>query len=141
LNAQYEHFAGVCSTLRAGDRLVAVHVGMRSPQVLHWWFPAYDRELARYSPGMILLFRLAEAAHSAGIRTIDLGKGDEDYKQRVMTRGVVIREGAVEMPSLLSTMRRLRRGMETSSRRGGLAAALRLPLRLLRRIERAQRFR
>jgi CelD/BcsL family acetyltransferase involved in cellulose biosynthesis len=35
-------FAGMLSGLYAGDRLMAVHFGIRSRGVLHWWFPAYD---------------------------------------------------------------------------------------------------
>jgi CelD/BcsL family acetyltransferase involved in cellulose biosynthesis len=141
MNMQTAGFAGVCSVLRAGDRIVAVHAGMRSHRVLHWWFPAYSQEFARFSPGIILLFRLAEAMAAQGLALIDLGKGDEPYKLRVMTGAVELREGCVEQPSLLAHTRRLRRAMEARAAQGGLAATLRLPLRVIRRIERIQRFR
>ena len=48
------HFAGVLSTLHAGEELVAAHFGIRSANVLHWWFPSYDLELARFGPGKSL---------------------------------------------------------------------------------------
>jgi CelD/BcsL family acetyltransferase involved in cellulose biosynthesis len=118
-----------------------VHAGMRSDRLLHWWFPAYDSEFARFSPGIILLFRLAEELDRVGIRNIDLGKGDERYKQSVMSHAVEVHQGAVELPSLAANARRLRRLASATSAGGGLAAALRLPLRVIRRIERAQRFR
>jgi CelD/BcsL family acetyltransferase involved in cellulose biosynthesis len=116
-------FAGVCSVLCVGGRPVAVHAGMRSRGVLHWWFPAYDPEFARYSPGIILLLRLAEALRATGVGTLDLGKGEAPYKSALMTHAAELREGRVEMPSLLAAARRF------------------FPPRAVRRLERAWRFR
>ena len=123
-------FAGTCSVLRAGGEVVAVHAGMRSRGVLHWWFPAYDPRYAAYSPGIILLLRIAAALGSG---KIDLGKGDARYKRSLMTGEAPLREGCVELPSLAAAARRLRRLAETR-------AAWQLPLRALRRLERARRF-
>jgi CelD/BcsL family acetyltransferase involved in cellulose biosynthesis len=134
-------FAGVCSVLRAGERMVAAHMGMRSRGTLHYWFPAYDPDFAKFSTGIILLLRLAQALAGSGVRKIDLGKGDEPYKQRLMTGAVELREGHVELPSLLASVRRLRRAAEAGAAQGGCAAALNLPLRVIRRIERARKFR
>ena len=89
-------FAGVLSSLRVGGRVAALHMGMRSRHVLHWWFPAYDPAYGKYSVGVILLLRLARAAADAGIRTIDLGKGQARYKQRLTTGSVVLQEGICE---------------------------------------------
>ena len=123
MGTQSATFAGVCSVLRAGGRPVAVHAGMRSRGVLHWWFPAHDAEFGRYSPGIILLLRLAEALRDAGVGTLDLGKGDASYKSAFMTHAADLREGRVEMPSLLAAARRV------------------FPPRAMRRLERAWRFR
>lgn len=123
MGVQSASFAGVCSVLRAGGRPVAVHAGMRSRSLLHWWFPAYDPEFARYSPGIILLLRLAEALRAAGVGTLDLGKGDAPYKSALMTRAAELREGRVAMPSLLAAAQRF------------------FPPRAVRRLERAWRFR
>ena len=141
MSAQTAEFAGMCSVLRAGDQVVAVHAGMRSRQVLHWWFPTYDRKFDKFSPGIILLFRIAEALTATGVPTIDLGKGDSQYKRSVMTGAAELREGFVEMPSLLASARQLRRVAEAHAARGGMAATLRLPLRAIRRIERTRIFR
>jgi CelD/BcsL family acetyltransferase involved in cellulose biosynthesis len=54
--------AGVLSVLYAADRPVAAHFGLRSSTVLACWFPAYEPELAKYSPGLVLHLRMAEAA-------------------------------------------------------------------------------
>jgi CelD/BcsL family acetyltransferase involved in cellulose biosynthesis len=123
-------FAGTCSVLRAGDEIVAVHAGMRSRNVLHWWFPTYSAAHAAYSPGILLLLRIAAAL---GTGKIDLGKGDARYKRSLMTGAAPLREGSVELPSLAATARRLRRLAEARSE-------WQLPLRALRRLERARRF-
>jgi CelD/BcsL family acetyltransferase involved in cellulose biosynthesis len=140
---QTAEFSGVCSVLRAGDDVIAVHVGMRSRQVLHWWFPTYDRSVEKYSPGIILLFRIAEALVTTGATVIDLGKGDAQYKRSAMNRTVELQEGCVEMSSSLLVMAlRMERAVEARVAKGGaIAPLLNLPLRMLRRIERAKRFR
>src|SRR5688572_6063300 len=115
---------GACSVLRAGGEIVAVHAGMRSKSVLHWWFPTYDPRYAAYSPGIILLLRIAAALGSG---KIDLGKGDARYKRSLMTGAAPLREGCVELPSLAAAARRLRRRAEASP-------AWHLPLRALRRL-------
>ena len=134
-------FAGVCSVLRAGDRIVAIHMGMRSAQVLHYWFPAYDPEFAKYSTGIILLLRMAEALPAMGVRTIDLGKGMAPYKQLLMTGEAPLQEGSVELPSLLATARRIQRTTEARAAKSGVPAVFRLPLRAIRRIERTLKYR
>jgi CelD/BcsL family acetyltransferase involved in cellulose biosynthesis len=102
-------FAGVLSVLYAGDRPVAAHLGIRSASVLSWWFPAYDVEFSRYSPGLILLLRLAESAAGAGIGQLDLGKGHEDYKESFKSGDLAIAEGWVERPSPAAALRWMQR--------------------------------
>lgn len=101
-------FAGVLSSLRVQGKVAAVHMGMRSRDVLHWWFPAYDPAYGKYSVGIILLLRLAQAAADAGLETIDLGKGDSLYKQRVMTGINPISEGSIERGAWLRPLARAR---------------------------------
>jgi CelD/BcsL family acetyltransferase involved in cellulose biosynthesis len=104
---QGEGLAGMLSALFAGDRLVAVHLGMRSGGVLHGWFPAYNPEFAKYSPGAILWIELAKAAAELGIRRIDLGRGSEGYKLQFMSGAIPLVEGRVDNAML---MRGLYRG-------------------------------
>ena len=89
-------FAGCLSVLYVGDRLAAVHFGMRSRHVLHYWFPAYDTDFTRYSPGLILLAEIAKAAAEDGIHRIDLGKGLEQFKMTMSSGAIPVAEGAVE---------------------------------------------
>jgi hypothetical protein len=42
LDARGDAFSGLLSVLYAGDVPVAVHLGLRTPTVVAWWFPAYD---------------------------------------------------------------------------------------------------
>lgn len=104
-------FCGAMTTLHAGDRLLAVHLGMRAGRVLHWWFPSYDASLAAYSPGRVLLAKIAEAAPALDLARIDLGKGDDVYKARCMTGSVAVCEGHIETGTLQRVFGRRRRAM------------------------------
>jgi CelD/BcsL family acetyltransferase involved in cellulose biosynthesis len=106
---QSESFAGMLSLLYAGENLVAGHLGMRSRSAWHYWFPAYDPQFAKYSPGLILLLKMAEHAPQIGLRTIDLGTGLTLYKRRLMNASIAVAEGSVERPSWLSFLRGARR--------------------------------
>ena len=74
LDLATEGFSAPLSLLTAGERVVAAHVGVRSPTTLAWWFPVYDPQFAAYSPGLILCLDLARAAADDGVTLLDLGK-------------------------------------------------------------------
>ncbi|KAB1990625.1 GNAT family N-acetyltransferase [Streptomyces triticiradicis] len=96
---------GTLSTLYAGERPVAMHFGLRSGRVLQYWFPAYDPEAARFSPGLLLLLRMARAAAAQGVQHLDLGKGDERYKQEMKTGDLPLGEGWVTLGTLPAALR------------------------------------
>ncbi|MFE3453691.1 GNAT family N-acetyltransferase [Nonomuraea sp. NPDC059194] len=96
------------SVLHAGDVPIAAHFGPRSGGVLSWWFPAYDTAYAAYSPGLILLLRLAEAAAADGIATLDLGRGDNPYKASFASHEIPLAEGWVTRASARASLYRLR---------------------------------
>jgi CelD/BcsL family acetyltransferase involved in cellulose biosynthesis len=132
-----ENFAGMLSTLHAGEHLVAAHMGMRSRDVWHWWFPAYDPRFARWSPGLILLLEMARCADGLGLRLIDLGKGDESYKARLTSDAVPLAEGSVTVSRVVGGARRLYRELKGGVRRtplAGPAEAVQRSLRHRRRI-------
>ncbi len=87
---------GVLTALRAGDRLVAAHFGLLGHDRLSWWFPAYDPEFGRYSPGLILLLAVIGEAAQQGVPVIDLGRGEHGYKLRVTGRFSEVAEGCVD---------------------------------------------
>jgi CelD/BcsL family acetyltransferase involved in cellulose biosynthesis len=94
-------FSGVLSVLRAGGQPVAAHFGMRSGSVWHYWFPAYDPQFRRYSPGILLLLEMIAGAPKIGIKMIDFGKGDSNYKLRLANRKVPLIEGGVTTNKLI----------------------------------------
>ena len=100
-----KHFGGLLSALYAGDHLLALHFGMQSERVLHWWYPVYNREFESYSPGLILCLELAREASLRGISRIDLGYGDERYKLGFMTGATQVCEVAVDSTALARTLR------------------------------------
>ena len=71
--------AGALSTLYAGDTWLASHMGVMSQAVFHYWFPVYNTDWARFSPGHILTKHLLLAALSAGASSFDLA-GYGQYK-------------------------------------------------------------
>ncbi|MBC7965497.1 MAG: GNAT family N-acetyltransferase [Fuerstia sp.] len=70
----------ILSALYAGKALVAAHYGLRNASVCHWWFPGYDLEYGKYSPGKILLRHLLKESAIQGVTRFDFGAGDESYK-------------------------------------------------------------
>lgn len=118
-------FGGVLSTLYAGEQLVAAHFGIRSGSVLHYWFPWYDTRFAGYSPGLILLANCAEQAAAAGLQMIDLGRGDQEYKQRFATGEQALCEGAVSVPMLLADLEAVYRRQRHQLRQSALGQTLR----------------
>lgn len=139
LGMQFGTFAGMMSAMYAGDRLVAVHLGMRSGRMLHAWFPAYDPSFGKYSPGSILWIELARAAADLGIQRIDLGKGSESYKQQFMSGATPLTEGRVDVRPVARWLSRswqlMRERVRASSLRGPVQAVMRLMSPWLVRVE------
>lgn len=127
-------FAGVFSSLHAGDQLIAVHLGIRSRTALHNWFPAYDPAFGRYSPGSVLLLSLAREAADSGIQRLDLGKGPERYKQSFATDQAPLLEGAVDLRPMVAALWRrwhlAKRRIRTSPWRSHLQPPLEATRRL-----------
>jgi len=73
---------GVLTTLLAGETWVASHFGLLTDRgVFQYWFPVYNTELKRYSPGRLLLVQIIQSAHQQGIQRIDRGAGDSPAKR------------------------------------------------------------
>jgi CelD/BcsL family acetyltransferase involved in cellulose biosynthesis len=89
-----EDFGGVLSAVFAGPHLFAAHFGLRAGPVVHWWFPVYNPQFSRFSPGWMLLYAVIEAAEQLGVERIDLGRGMDDYKRRAMTGQQLVCQGA-----------------------------------------------
>ncbi|MEV0144600.1 MULTISPECIES: GNAT family N-acetyltransferase [unclassified Nonomuraea] len=92
-------FSGVLTMLYSGETPVAGHFGLRTATTLVGWFPAYDTEFARYSPGIVHHLRMAEAAAEAGLLMVDMGKGGKEYKDWLKSGELYVSEGRVSRPS------------------------------------------
>ncbi len=125
-------FGGVLSALYAGEELVAAHLGMRSERAWHWWFPVYNRAFARYSPGGIMLLRVAEAAATSGAAVLDLGKGGDAYKESFATCSIALLEGCATRGGWIPRLRRLGARGERALRRSRWIAPLRPALHSIR---------
>lgn len=86
---------GVLSTLRFNDQLVSAHFGLWSRGILHYWFPGYDPHFAALSPGNMLLLGHVEQADQLGIRRIELGKGETQFKKMLMSGTDRVLEGTL----------------------------------------------
>lgn len=121
-------FGGVLSVLYAGDVVAGVHLGLRSANVWHSWFPSYNPDLQQYSPGLVLMLELARSAPEHGIREIDLGKGDARYKQGLATGWVPLLEGAVVTGALTALSARAHASARRALRAAGVHRAVRRAL-------------
>ena len=94
-----EHFAGLMTSIFAGERLIAGHFGMRSKTTWCWWFNSYDYDVRNYAPGMLLVLEAAKRAPAEGLTKIDFGRGDADYKLVFSTAETRLCEGSIELAS------------------------------------------
>jgi CelD/BcsL family acetyltransferase involved in cellulose biosynthesis len=122
-------FAGVLSVLYAGDIVAGLHLGLRSADVWHSWFPTYNPDLQQYSPGLVLMLELARAAPAHGIREIDLGKGEARYKQGLATGWVPLQEGSVGAGALTAVGARAHASARRALRASGVHRAVRRAIR------------
>ncbi len=95
-----QEFSGLTAALWFGDRLAAVEFGLVAADIYHSWFPAYDPELSRYSPGLLLLHGLMDKAPGRGLQRIDLGSGGDHYKKYYANAAAPLAPGRVLAPGL-----------------------------------------
>ncbi len=117
-------FGGLLSVLYAGDQIAAVHMGMRSDTVWHYWFAAYNHDLQRYSPGLIILMEMIKAAPALGIRNMTLGQGDEAYKLRFATGSTQLASGSVDCRLTRRLTNAIGYAARTAAHRSPIVAAL-----------------
>jgi CelD/BcsL family acetyltransferase involved in cellulose biosynthesis len=90
-----EDCAGVVSVLCAGERAVAIHLGLLGPMGLYSWMPSYDSELNRFSPGLLMWMPLIGEAAARNIPRIDLGYGQHSYKFDLANDSYPVAGGAI----------------------------------------------
>lgn len=103
---------GLLSTLYAGNVWVASHFGLRHSSVLHYWFPVYNRELKKFSPGRLLEKRILQQAPGEGVTVLDHGEGDTSAKRYFANEEYQTYRGMYTRPGLSSVMARLNFALE-----------------------------
>jgi len=83
LDYRFDNCQGVLSSLYAGDAWIASHFGLMGNGILHMWFPVYNQDYAKYSPGRLLLHAIIDSCRTAGFDTIDRGEGDTPIKREI----------------------------------------------------------
>lgn len=134
-------FSGMMSALYLGNVLAAVVLSMRSYDVVHSWFSAYRPNFAPLSPGLVLWLELAKAYPELGIRRVDLGKGPEVYKRRLMSGSIDVAEGSVDVRPVASMVWRNWRRAYDWARHSPMRRPLLVPGRVLRTMIESRSFR
>jgi hypothetical protein len=103
------------SSLSAGGRVVAVHLGASHEGCLYYWLPSYDPEVGKLSPGRVMMESLLRASFERGDQEFDFLIGDEAYKWRYATHARVIGDAGVP-PLRLRLERELKRRVKQALR-------------------------
>lgn len=91
-----EDFGLRTATLQAGGRIVAAELGLISGGRYHLWFPIYDPEFARYSPGALMTLDTLEALAGLGVSRADFGVDADNYKRDFADPVETVFEGLIE---------------------------------------------
>jgi CelD/BcsL family acetyltransferase involved in cellulose biosynthesis len=80
---------------------VAFHYGFSYSGTFMWYKPSFAIELARHSPGEVLLRQLLFLAQKENVGTFDFGLGDEEFKSRFATRVNHVRNWGLYDPAAI----------------------------------------
>ncbi len=85
------------------DNPIAFHFGFSYQKTFLWYKPSFDIDLARRSPGEVLIRQLLFAAINEEVSIFDLGLGGEPFKQRFATGSELVRTWGVYAPEALTS--------------------------------------
>jgi len=140
LRRQSDLFTGICSTLYINGEIAAVHVGMATEKLSHYWFPAYNPDYAQFSPGLLLLLESARHAPALGCEGIELGPGDYGFKKDLGTYQVGLVAGSLGTQSIQNVSQRVLRRIAGQMSRAPLGALSRWPQKALNKVDRLSGF-
>lgn len=123
------------AVLEVGGRQIAAEVGLLSGDTYHFWFPIYDRDFARFSPGALLSYETLSRLAEEGVGFADFGPGAESYKRVFADPGPDVLEGDIHIDPFITGLREMVRHAREAHPKvhGRLASAY---LRLDRRLDR-----
>jgi CelD/BcsL family acetyltransferase involved in cellulose biosynthesis len=128
--------AGLMSTLELDGRLAAVHFGLIGPEVLHSWFPAYDPDFVKLTPGNALLIEMLKAGAEAGVQEVHMGPGEGRQKQAMGSFQEGLATGCITQPGLVGWARQLAGRIEKTAEPLPLGPLARAPGKAFRKIDR-----
>jgi len=129
------HFGGGLYTLHLGDQLAAVHLHLRGEHTLHGWLIAYNPELERYSPGMLLFQDILKSMDGTDYSRLDLGTGDYRFKRELSNARQTVVFGFLGSPSLPTLVRHAAYGMRSVAESLPLGRISEIPGKAMRRID------
>jgi CelD/BcsL family acetyltransferase involved in cellulose biosynthesis len=122
-------------TLHAGDTLVAAHLALTAPGVIHAWFIGHDDAFAKYSPGCSLINEILKWAPEHGYREMDLGPGDYRFKASLANQRRAVGHGFVGRPSTAALLREAQYGVRSVVEGLPLGKVSALPGKAMRRMD------
>ena len=75
------------SVVELDGRPLAYHFGFRYGGALTWYKPSYEIEVARRSPGLLMIRHLIERSLDEGLDEVDFTIGTEPFKSRYTNHG------------------------------------------------------
>ena len=136
---QVNHDIHTVST-QFGDQIIAVHVGMASDRLCHYWFPAFEPDHSRLSPGVLLLVEMARTAGAIGHLGVELGPGDYGFKKDLSSSQTGLVSGRFTTPSLRGGLARSSQALAEACSRAPLGPARHWPDKVLRKLGRVTGF-
>jgi len=109
----------VAARLRAGSQVLAQHLGLQCHDLLSWWFPVYDPSMQGLSPGRLLLWEVIRHAPEHGVKLIEYGEGEAQYKQQFGNRAIRLGRAFWHAGTVRSLAARLWQSAEWRSQRWG----------------------
>jgi hypothetical protein len=88
-------------------RQIAAEVGLLSGDTYHFWFPIYDRDFARFSPGALLSYETLSVLAEEGVSFADFGPGAESYKRVFADPGPDVLEGDIHIDPFITGLREM----------------------------------
>jgi len=88
-------FGARIAVLEAGGEPVAYEVGLHAGDRYHFWIPAYEAHVSRYSPGILLSLETMREGAEQGFSVFDYGFEGEPYKKYFCDREETVLEGVV----------------------------------------------
>jgi CelD/BcsL family acetyltransferase involved in cellulose biosynthesis len=140
LRRKSDRFEGTCSTLAINDTLVAIHVGMASERLSHYWFPVYDPEYSRLSPGILLLMEMIRDAAETGRMGVELGPGEYRFKAELGGYQTPLWSGCVMTKSAPAMLREAANTLAGGMEKLPLGQIGSLPRRALRKADKLAAF-